>query len=300
MKLQRSAAVVLLLFSTCNQDNPANTPGPGVEFSHAALGVVPASEVATWTRIAPSALVSPDPRYLQSAAFDETRKVLVMFGGQREIHEGNGPVAEPLPASQYLWEWDPATGRWTNRNPSGDKPSQPNPRAGASMVFDSNRSKFVIFGGRWFTGDTDRRSPAFHLYDSYQDTWEWDPATGDFTDRSSEGTPPDARSQHSMVFEKSTGKVLLFGGGVSSLGVLNGYDGTSVSVAFGDTWEWDPPAGKWTKLVPTVAPSARYDSAMVWDSKRNLAVLFGGMEMPQAGLSPVPKQDIWDVGSRQA
>jgi hypothetical protein len=33
---------------------------------------------------------------------------------------------------------------------------------------------------------------------------------------------------------------------------------------------------------------------MVWDSKRNLAVLFGGMEMPQAGLAPVPKQDVWE------
>jgi hypothetical protein len=257
------------------------------------LGVIPASEVATWTRIAPPAL-SPDPRFLQTAAFDETRKVLVMFGGQVDIDEGTVFLAEPLPASQYLWEWDPATGKWTNRNPSGAKPSQPNPRAGTSMVFDSNRSKFVIFGGRWFTGDTNRRSPAFHPYDNYQDTWEWDPSTGDFTDRSSESKPPSVRGQCSMVFEKSTGKVLLFGGGLSSLGGLNGYDGADVSAAFGDTWEWDPIAGKWTNLAPTVAPSARYDSAMVWDSKRNLAVLFGGMEMPQAGLSPVPKQDIWE------
>jgi hypothetical protein len=257
---------------------------------------VPASEVATWTLAGTPPAQSPDPRYLQTAAFDETRKVLVMFGGQSEdFPDYSGPViAKPLPASQYLWEWNPATGQWTNRNPSGAKPSQPNPRAGASMVFDSNRSKFVIFGGRWFTGDTNTRSPAFHPYDNYQDTWEWDPATGDFTDRSSESKPPSVRSQYSMVFEKSTGNVLLFGGGLSAADALNGYDGAGVSVAFGDTWEWDPTAGKWTKLAPTVAPSARYDSAMVWDSKRNVAVLFGGMEMPQAGLYPVPKQDIWE------
>lgn len=291
MKLRTSAVGALLLLATCNEDHPGNAPGPGLESSPAALGVVPASEVATWTLIAPPA-DGPVPRFLQTAAFDETRKVLVMFGGQREndnLSTGGPFSTDPLPASQYLWEWDSTTGKWTNRTPTGAK--KPSPRAGASMVFDSTRNKFVMFGGRSSTIDTNA--------DIYQDTWEWDPATGIFTDRTS-GTLPDARCQHSMVFEKSTGKVLLFGGGVSSLGVLNGYDGTSVSVAFGDTWEWDPPAGKWTKLVPTVAPSARYDSAMVWDSKRNLAVLFGGMEMPQAGLSPVPKQDIWDVGSRQA
>ena len=296
MKLQGSAVVALLLLATCNENNRGTTPGRGVESSHAALGTVPASEVATWTLAGTPPAQSPDPRYLQTAAFDETRKVLVMFGGQSEDFPGySGPViAKPLPASQYLWEWNPATGQWTNRNPSGAKPSQPNPRAGASMVFDSNRSKFVIFGGRWFTGDTNEQSPSYHPYDNYQDTWEWDPATGDFTDRSSESKPPSVRSQYSMVFEKSTGNVLLFGGGLSSPGALNGYDGAGVSVALGDTWEWDPAAGSWTKLAPTVAPSARYDSAMVWDSKRNLAVLFGGMEMPQAGLSPVPKQDIWE------
>ena len=284
MKLRRSAVVALLLLATCNEDHSGN--GAGVESSHAALGTVPASEVASWTRIAPPAL-SPDPRYMQTAAFDETRRVLVMFGGQ--MWNVDSASTDPLPASQYLWEWDPATGIWTNRNPSGAKPSQPSPRAGASMVFDSARKKFVIFGGR-------TQPTANHLlvYSNYQDTWEWDPASGDFTDRSSAGTPPDARGQHSIVFEKSTGKALLFGGAVAGHSIYGGDDGNSVNSAFGDTWEWDPATGKWSKLVPATAPSARYDSAMVWDSKRNRAVLFGGLEIPPAGLVAIPKQDIWE------
>jgi len=208
MKLQGSAVVALLLLATCNENNRGTTPGRGVESSHAALGTVPASEVATWTLAGTPPAQSPDPRYLQTAAFDETRKVLVMFGGQ--MFNIDTVSTDPLPASQYLWEWDPATGLWTNRNPSGAKPSQPSPRAGASMVFDSARKKFVIFGGR-------TQPTANHLlvYSNYQDTWEWDPASGDFTDRTSAGTLPDARGQHSMGFEKSTGKVLLFGGGVA-------------------------------------------------------------------------------------
>jgi hypothetical protein len=212
---------------------------------------VPATEVATWTRIGfPPLAESPAPRFLQSAAFDETRKVLVVFGGQ--MYNANNPAGfsvDPLPASQYLWEWDPATGKWSNRTPAGS--SQPSPRAGASMVFDLARKVFVIFGGRSETVDGN--------YDSYQDTWEWDPATGIFANRTSAGTPPDARGQHSMVFEKSTGKVLLFGGAVAGPSIYGGDDGNTVDSAFGDTWEWDPATGKWSKLAPASAPSARYD-----------------------------------------
>ncbi len=117
------------------------------------------------------------------------------------------------------------------------------------MVYDSTHQVFVIFGGRSTTG-----------YD-FEDTWEWDPTTGAFTDRSVSG--PSARSQHSMVFEKSTGKVLLFGGGLADSAssiwpedvrlaktpASGGHlaDGTGISLAFGDTWEWDASYGTWTQ-----------------------------------------------------
>ena len=279
MRLRRSAVLALLLLATCNEDHPGSTPGSGLESSHAALGVVPASEVATWTLISPPAQ-GPDPRFLQTAAFDEARKVLVMFGGD----SANLSSVDSLPASQYLWEWDPAAGVFTNRAPAGDK--KPSPRAGASMVFDSARNTFVVFGGRAPTSPTS--------YASYQDTWEWDPVTGSFTDRTSEGTPPDARCQHNMVFEKSTGKVLLFGGAVAGSKIFSGVNGTSVDSVFGDTWEWDPTTGKWSNLAPATAPGARYDSAVVWDSQRSRAVLFGGMEILQSVGIAIPKQDVWE------
>jgi len=277
MTLRRSAVFTLVLLATCNEHHPDN--GPGVQSSRAALGTVPASEFATWTLISPPAN-GPDPRFLQTAAFDETRKVLVMFGG----YSVNLSATDSLLASQYLWEWDPATGVFTNRAPAGDK--KPSPRSGASMAFDSARNKFVIFGGR---SPTSQASDA-----SYQDTWEWDPVTGAFTDRTSESTPPEARCQHSMVFEKSSNKVLLFGGAVAGSKIFSGVNGTSVDSVFGDTWEWDPTTGKWTNLAPATVPGARYDSAMVWESKRNRAVLFGGMEVLQSVGITIPKQDVWE------
>ena len=254
---------------------------------------MPPSEVATWTRVSAPVPLSPGARYLQSAAFDETRNVLVMFGGW------GGNYATAL---QELWEWDPAAGAWTQRTLVGSKPVA---RAGAGMVFDSTRNKFVIFGGCANSG-----------YD-LADTWEWDPGTGAFTNRTT-SVGPSARSQHSMVFEKSTGKVLLFGGGLADSGTSiwpegidytdnidsdPGHrpgagepspDGSGISLAFGDTWEWDPTAGTWIQLTPTTAPSARYDSALVWDSQRNRAVLFGGMQKDQADANGIPQQDTWE------
>ena len=261
VSLQVPAA--LLLLATCSASNPADRPR--IESSHAALGTVPPSEVATWTRVSAPVPLSPGARYLQSAAFDETRNVLVMFGGW------GGNYATAL---QELWEWDPAAGAWTQRTLVGSKLVA---RCGASMVFDSTRNKFVIFGGRANSG-----------YD-LADTWEWDPGTGAFTNRTA-SVGPSARSQHSMVFEKSTGKVLLFGGGLAG----STSDQTSISLAFGDTWEWDAGAGTWNQLNPTSAPGARYDSALIWDSKRNRAVLFGGMQKPQADVDGIPQNDVWE------
>ena len=260
----RFALAFLLLLASCPAPNPGNPPR--LESSPMALGTVPASEIATWTRVSAPVPLTPTPRYLQSAAFDETRNVLVVFGGW------GGTYATAL---QELWEWDPAAGAWTQRTLVSSKPVA---RAGAGMVFDSTRNKFVIFGGCANSG-----------YD-LADTWEWDPGTGAFTNRTT-SVGPSARSQHSMVFEKSTGKVLLFGGGLTdrSSSYL-----TSASLAFGETWEWDAGTGAWTQLKPTSAPGARYDSALIWDSKRNRAVLFGGMQKPQADVDGIAQNDVWE------
>jgi hypothetical protein len=64
----------LLAFTACVRE-----PEAGTESASAELGVVPASEIAKWKRVTTSTL--PDPRFSQAVALDETRGVLVMFGG---------------------------------------------------------------------------------------------------------------------------------------------------------------------------------------------------------------------------
>jgi hypothetical protein len=268
MKPRNGVIVALLFLATCNEEVQQDAPS-NVESAKAALGVVPPSEVAVWQKVGSSS--TPDARYLQAAAFDETRKVVVMFGGASS--NLNTGTTSP---NKETWEWSPATGKWTNRTGTGDAPDA---RSGAAMVFDSVRGKFVLFGGRSGGGY------------NYEDTWEWDPTTGAWTDVSAAGGHPTARSQHGMVFQKSTGKILLFGGGRSD---SSSYDLSGVTASLGDTWEYDPATYVWTARTVAAGPSARHDFGMVWDSSRSMAVLFAGIQLDIAGAAGVPKQDTWE------
>ena len=268
MKPRNGALAALFLLATCNEESPQPSSA-NVESAKQALGTIAASEVATWQQVGGSLI--PAARYLQAAAFDDARKVFVMFGGQ----VWSNVYGTPSP-SQEIWEWSPATGKWSNRASAG---TMPDARSGAAMTFDSQRKKFILFGGRAGSG-----------YD-YEDTWEWDPATGVWTDLTGAGNHPSARSQHAMVYEKSTGKILLFGGGRSG---SNSGDPAGITVSLGDTWELDPVAQTWTAVQVSAGPTARHDLGMVWDGTRNKAVLFGGMQMDIAGATGIPKQDTWE------
>ena len=268
MKPSNGVFAALFLLATCSEE--AREPGSGnVESAKLALGIVPPTEIAVWQKVGGSS--TPDGRYLQAAAFDEVRKVVVMFGGTN-TNPSTGMVAP----NQETWIWSPVTGKWTRLTGAG---SAPDARSGASMVYDSLRGKFVMFGGRAGSGF------------NFEDTWEWDPTTGAWTNMSAAGAHPSARSQHGMVYEKSTGKILLFGGGRSDSG---SYDGSGVSISLGDTWEYEPVAHVWTQLAVTGAPSVRHDFGMAWDSTRNVALLFGGLQTDIASVPGVPKQDTWE------
>ena len=85
-------------------------------------------------------------------------------------------------------------------------------------------------------------------------------------------TRPDGRSHHAMAFNSVSQTALLFGGTPTN--------GTPLD----ETWVWtpfqptspNPLQGSWTLLNPSPRPSARSGHAMVWDSTRDVAVLFGG------------------------
>jgi N-acetylneuraminic acid mutarotase len=81
------------------------------------------------------------------------------------------------------------------------------------------------------------------------------------------GAVPDARYGGAMVYDSSTGKVIMFGGSGAN-GPLN------------DIWAYDPTANTWTNLNPSgTLPKARDATALVSDASTNKLIMFGGVGM---------------------
>src|SRR5581483_5764445 len=74
---------------------------------------------------------------------------------------------------------------------------------------------------------------------------------------------PPPRYGMAMATDAKRGRTVMFGG-----------TDTYTSTWFGDTWEWD--GNDWTQAKPTTAPSARAHSKLVFDTVRQMIVLYGG------------------------
>jgi N-acetylneuraminic acid mutarotase len=147
---------------------------------------------------------------------------------------------------------------WTQLSPA----SAPSAREGACMVYDLDRQKLYLFGGYNWT--------AF-----LNDTWSFDPSTGDWTQLSPSGTVPPGREYHAMAYDSAAGKVIMFGG-VNDSGTL------------ADTWAYDPAADTWEQLHPTnspgsIVPTARMGHKMVYDGDTGMLIVFGGDTMAVDG-----------------
>lgn len=76
---------------------------------------------------------------------------------------------------------------------------------------------------------------------------------------------PSARDTHEMAFDAESDRIVLFGGSSEhSLCDLS------------DTWVYDVANNSWQDMRPAVAPSARCCPGMVYDSKADRLIMFGG------------------------
>ena len=118
------------------------------------------------------------------------------------------------------------------------------------FVFDSARSRFVVFGG----GSGAGRFVA--------DVWEY--AAGQW--RKHPTSAPPARGSHAMVYDARRKRTVVFGG----MGIRRG---ESSAPLFADTWEFDGTG--WTERR-VAAPPPRLGAGAAYDSKRGLVMIFGG------------------------
>jgi hypothetical protein len=227
-------------------------------------------DVGGWQQIDTPA--SPPARFWHGMAYDSTRQVVVIFGGENE----SGALYD-------TWKYDGST--WTQVVTSNYAATT----YGFGMAFDSCRDRVVLYGGTisitweydgldWQPVSTPHQ-PGFHgltalvfdevrcrvvLFGGFNDqTWEYDGA-----DWEQVITPhqPLSRWAHAMAYNPLSGKVVLFGG----------YSPEYPSgEALGDTWEYD--GVDWLETSPPGSPSAREQHAMAFEGVSGKVLLFGGI-----------------------
>jgi hypothetical protein len=218
-----------------------------------------------WVELNPAGDL-PAPRYGPAYAVVDRldsplNGAVIMFGGynNREQQSLND-----------TWLYDPAANTWKCVLPGdADSPNLPVPRLGASLEYDPVSGLFLMFGG-WNAAK----------YKLFNDLWAYDPVANTWTELKPEGPIPPVRDGAGFVRDPGSGRIILFGG--------VGFDEKSNLAELGDTWSYDPAAGKWTQRHPAHAPSPRDGMLMVYEPVSGLMYLFGGGEEGEK-----EKNDTW-------
>jgi len=264
--------LLLAMVSGCS-DDVAGHPPDRPEITAAKSCVPPC-----WQELYQS--VRPAKRYFHGMAYDEQRRVTILFGGcdqnaqnfddtwkfdgsWHQIRTIIRPSARRKPAmcyspvmkcvilfggesNQFLndtWKFDGLT--WTKIQTA----HSPQRRRGSAMVHDYNSGKIVLFGGE-SPSDT-------HPY--FSTTWFFDGQ--DWTEMDLTASGLYGRDGCRMVYDLGRQRAVLYGGmaGVSF---------------YNTTWEFD--GQTWSQVFTNHNPGNMSDHAMAYDESTGRTVLFGG------------------------
>ena len=237
---------------------------------------------------------TPQPRTGAAMTYDAANSRVIMFGGLLQ----NGTY------SNATWQWT-SGGGWSQLTPLYN----PNAVAWAGMCATTG-SDIVLFGG--VTTGLNYVATTYIWTGS-----NWAPITP-------AGAAPAARSNHTMVYDASAARCIIFGGignggattyddmfyltatattwsSPANAGPPSGRWGHSmvyttggISILFGgfssgynnDTWQYNSAStGTWTQISPSTSPTERSGQAMVYDPAIPAVFIFDGTN----GLS-----DSWE------
>jgi hypothetical protein len=88
---------------------------------------------------------------------------------------------------------------------------------------------------------------------------------------------PTPRSGVALASDRARKALLLFGGAAEKKSTTP----DEVGVPLGDTWTFS--GGTWTQLAPVLAPTARANATMAYDTRGKRLILFGGNACPFRG-----------------
>ncbi len=138
---------------------------------------------------------------------------------------------------------------WTEQLPARSPPARHDP----ALVFDSARTRILLFGGATVTS-------------VLTDTWTWN---GSNWFQRAPATSPEGRAAAMVAYDASTQTVVLFGGDEMPC--------NPICTPVNDTWLWD--GTSWTKQSPPVSPPRRAGGRMAYDAATGTVLLFGGAEL---------------------
>jgi hypothetical protein len=195
-------------------------------------------------------------------AFDGVRGHPILFGGQYCMDAACSLLANVA----QTWEWNGS--KWTTVCGLVGSPctNVPPVRSRGAMVYDSKRKRTVLFGG------LRNKVPL-------ADTWEWDGMQWQqaCTSATCSASVPAGRWAHSMAFDSTRGRTVLFGGCLDD----------ACADHSTETWEWDGAAWLKTADTPTLVTAAT--QAMAFDASRGRMVLY-----ENAGGLPYNPLTTWE------
>jgi hypothetical protein len=156
---------------------------------------------------------TPGGRAETRMVYDPISTHTILYGGATAIDKGT-KISYDLADT---WEW---TGdHWVHLL----TPHSAGQRSGHVMVYDSNRSRIVIFGGR-------RTDTVKNVQNILNDTWIFQ--NGDWSQLATPNSP-SARSVPGAAFDLARDRIVMFGGNTIST------DGKNTVTTLHDTWEFD-------------------------------------------------------------
>ncbi len=263
--LRPALALVCLVLSTCNRDQPLAPASP--HRGTPSFEIAPSSgTMPTWIDLAPS---GGPPDALGSVVADPTSGRVIVFGGGSNTNavwvlvNGDG-VSNPA--------------QWTNLIPNG-APGSPPGRHGHVAVYDGSSNRMIVFGG--CTGG---------CFPVANDVWVLTNANGLGNTRPTwiqlapTGGPPAGRNQPTAVFTSAASAPASSGDGAHNRMIVFGGQngGGSGGGTYAEVWVLSNANGlggtpSWTQLSPTGGPPpGQYGPTAIYDVANNRMTVFGG------------------------
>ena len=192
----------------------------------------------------------PSARSSHSMVYDPINQKIILFGG---VDLSDNWLND-------TWIFNSRTNTWTEVYPENNPPI----RGSASIFYDNQAQKVIIFGGY--------RESGGHL----DDTWVYDYSTNNWTNLDPI-VKPTGRYGAPMIYDPINQRGLMFGG--------------STSIIMDDTWVYYYSNNTWSELTIVTRPANRYWEGLAYDESAHKVILFGG-RTPTGGIG-YALDDTW-------